>query len=405
MTAPSRTTRVVIALGLAQTLAWASTYYLPAILAVPMAREFSVLPAYVFAAFSAGLVVSAVLGPLAGRAIDARGGRPVLVLSSLVFAAGLAILGLANGMALLTLGWLVLGAGMALGLYDAAFSALAFLYGRGARGPITGITLIAGFASTVGWPLSALLEAEIGWRGTCFAWAALHLVVGLPLNRFLIPAATFRDAPNSAEAAEDRAPPEPAAAPRHAMALLAFVFAATWFISTAVAAHLPRLLEGFGAAPAAAIAAGTLIGPAQVGARLLEFGFLRRFHPLISARLAALAHPAGAAVLFLVGGPAAAAFAVLHGAGNGVLTIAKGTLPLAIFGPAGYGLRQGILGAPSRLLQAVSPLLFGLIIDGYGSAAALVLSTLLSLSACAALLMFRAGQGAPEQAGAGAGRV
>lgn len=378
---------VVIGLGTAQTLAWASTYYLPAILAVPMARDLGVAPSWVFGAFSVGLIASAVLGPAAGRAIDARGGRPVLILSSLVFATGLVLLGLANGTVLLTIGWVVLGVGMALGLYDAAFSALAHLYGHGARGPITGITLIAGFASTVGWPLSALFEAEIGWRGACFGWAALHLVVGLPLNRFIVPRGGALQPGAGDEPSEPAA--DSASAPRYAMALLAFVFAVTWFVSTAMAAHLPRLLEGAGATPAAAVAAGALIGPAQVGARLLEFGFLRRFHPLISARLAALAHPVGAATLLVFGGPAAAAFTVLHGAGNGILTIAKGTLPLAIFGPAGYGLRQGILGAPSRLLQAAAPLLFGLVVDDYGSLVALGLSSALSLGAFAALLLLR----------------
>jgi len=392
-------TIVVIGLGTAQTLAWASTYYLPAILAVPMARDLGLSPAWVFGAFSVGLVVSALLGPAAGRAIDSRGGRPVLVLSSLVFAGGLALLGVANGIVILTVGWFVLGAGMALGLYDAAFSTLAHLYGRGARGPITGITLIAGFASTIGWPLSALFEAEIGWRGACFAWAALHLVVGLPLNRFVVPDGRASPPLAAAEAPEQAV--EGAGAPRHAMALLAFVFAVTWFISTAMAAHLPRLLEGAGASTAAAVAAGALIGPAQVGARLLEFGFLRRFHPLISARLATLAHPLGAAALLLLGGPAAAAFTLLHGAGNGILTIAKGTLPLAIFGPAGYGLRQGILGAPSRLLQAAAPLLFGLVIDDYGSLVALGLSSLLSLGALAALLFLRVGSGPSNGSHAG----
>jgi MFS family permease len=212
MTSAARRTGVVVGLGTAQTLAWASTYYLPAILAVPMARDLGVSPSWVFGAFSVGLVISALLGPAAGRAIDTHGGRPVLVFSSLIFAAGLALLGLTNGVVLLTLGWLVLGAGMALGLYDAAFSALAHLYGRDARGPITGITLIAGFASTAGWPLSAILEAEIGWRGACFAWGAMHLLIGLPLNRFIIPAggkghaAVIAAQPEETEA-EGTAPP------------------------------------------------------------------------------------------------------------------------------------------------------------------------------------------------------
>ncbi|MBR0669026.1 MFS transporter, partial [Roseomonas hellenica] len=186
---PPGTTRVVIALGTAQTLAWASSYYLPAILAAPMARDMSLSPAWIFGAFSAALVLSALLGPAVGRAIDRRGGRGVLALSNLVLAAGLALLGVAPGPIVMAAAWLVIGLGMTMGLYDAAFATLAGLYGRAARGPITGITLLAGFASTIGWPVSALLEDAIGWRGACLAWAAAHLLIGLPLNRLLVPPA------------------------------------------------------------------------------------------------------------------------------------------------------------------------------------------------------------------------
>ena len=136
---------------------------------------------------------------------------------------------------------------------------------------------------------------------------------------------------------------------RHAAVLLATTFAIAWFVSTAMAAHLPRLLQACGVGLAAAVAIGALVGPAQVAGRLLEFGVLRRLHPLLSARLAALAHPVGALALLLAGAPLAPLFAVLHGAGNGILTIAKGTLPLALFGPAGYGARQGLLMVPSRV--------------------------------------------------------
>jgi MFS family permease len=376
------TTRLVIALGSSVTLAWASSYYLPAILAAPMARSFGLTPAWVFGAFSAALVLSALLGPAVGRAIDARGGRGMLAASNLVFAVGLVLLAAAPVPAVLLLGWLVLGVGMAMGLYDAAFATLAGLFGRGARGPITGITLIAGFASTIGWPISALLEDAFGWRGACLGWAALHLLVGLPINRWLVPAAS----------PPERAVPTPVdapAPPRFAMPLLAFVFAATWFVTGAMAAHLPALLQEAGASTAAAIGAAALLGPAQVAARVAEFGLLRRFHPLASARLATLGHPLGALALLLVGGPAAAVFAVLHGMGNGILTIAKGTLPLAVFGPAGFGARQGLLGAPARLLQAAAPFAFGLLLQTGGVAAALALTTILSLCACLALLAIR----------------
>ncbi|WP_448131845.1 MFS transporter [Stutzerimonas chloritidismutans] len=375
---PSRL-RIVLALGSAQTLAWGSTYYLPAILAEPMASELGISTGNVFAAFSLALIVTAVLGPLSGKRIDHHGGRDVLALSSVVFAVGLAMLGLANGPLMLWAGWLVIGIGMALGLYESAFSTLAGIYGRNARGAITGITLLAGFASTVCWPISGWLNAEFGWRATCLTWAGAHLLLGLPLNRLLIPVGV-QPAPTAAEQAQT----DGRSGAGLTMALLAFVFAATWFTSTAMAAHLPRLLQETGLSAAAAIGIAALVGPAQVGARCLEFVLLQRFHPLISARLAAIAHPIGAAGVMLAGAPATTAFVLLHGGGNGILTIAKGTLPLAIFGPHGYGLRQGLLMVPARFAQAFSPLVFALLIDDFGTRA-LWLSAGLGVLAYAAL--------------------
>jgi MFS family permease len=381
--APAGARRVVVALGTAQTLSWASSYYLPAILAAPMARDLGLPVSWVFGAFSAALVLSALLGPAVGRAIDRRGGRPVLAISNLVLASGLLLLAAAQGTWVMAAGWVVLGIGMAMGLYDAAFATLAGLYGRAARGPITGITLIAGFASTIGWPLSAVLEEAFGWRGACLAWAGLHLVLGLPLNRLLVPPAP----PPEKLAAAETGAAQPA--PRFAMPLLGFVFAATWTVTGAMAAHLPSLLQAAGASAAGAVAAAALVGPAQVAARLLEFGLLRRFHPIWSGRLASLGHPLGAAALVAFGGVAAPAFTVLHGMGNGVLTIVKGTLPLAVFGPAGYGARQGLLSAPSRFMQALSPFAFGLLLERASVGTALMLTSGLSLAAFAALMLLR----------------
>ena len=257
------------------------------------------------------------------------------------------------------------------------------LYGRAARNVITGITLIAGFASTVGWPLTAWLEAGLGWRGACLAWAAIHLAVALPLNAWLPRAG----APGGHDAAPTpgTGSEEPVCArPRWTAAVLGFVFGVAWFVSTAMAAHLPGLLVAAGTSLAAAAAIGGLVGPAQVAGRLLEFGVLRRWHPLLSARLAALAHPLGAMLLLGLGAPAAAAFALLHGAGNGILTIAKGTLPLAFFGARGYGARQGGIMLAARVGQAFAPLLFGLAIERFG-ADALWLSSALGLAVLAAL--------------------
>ncbi|MFY1982001.1 MFS transporter [Achromobacter xylosoxidans] len=387
--------RVVGALGTAQTLAWASSYYLPAMLAAPMAADLGVATPTVFAAFSGAMVVSALVGPWAGVAIDRHGGRVVLAGTSLVFALGLGMLGFAQGLWTMVIAWLVIGAAMGAGLYEAAFSSLVRLYGQHARGAITGITLLAGFASTVGWPLSAWMETRFGWRNACLGWAGIHLLIGLPLNAWLptlpSPAQPERTAAADPAQAIASASPSPVAAAGgagYATALLAFVFAATWFISTAMATHLPRMLEAAGATLAAAVAVGALVGPAQVAGRVLEFGLLRRVHPLLSARLAALAHPAGVTVLLMAGPVAAPLFAILHGAGNGILTIAKGTLPLALFGAQGYGARQGWLMLPARIAQALAPLLFGLALDAWG-ANALWLSGAIGLAACGALMLLR----------------
>ncbi|MGQ0652299.1 MAG: MFS transporter [Betaproteobacteria bacterium] len=357
-------TRVIIALGTAQTFAWGSTYYLPAILANPMAAELGVGTPTVFVAFSLGLLLSAFIGPGSGRLIDLHGGHRVLPASNLLIAAGLAMLGSSTGALTLTASWLVIGAGMSAGLYEAAFSTLARIFGASARRAITGITLIAGFASTVCWPLSGWMDSAFGWRATCYVWAAVQLFVCLPINVML---------PRT-RAAEHAAPKEPVAAgggPRHAwlMAAMAFVFAGTWFSSTAMAAHLPRLLQEAGATHAGAIAAGALIGPAQVAARLVEASLMRHFSPLASARVATLAHPLAAGGLVAFGAPATTFFALTHGAGNGVMTIANGTLPLYLLGAGGYGFRQGLMMAPARFVQAASPFIFDLALSRYGTGA------------------------------------
>jgi MFS family permease len=358
--------QVVACLGIAQTLAWASSYYLPAVLANAMARDLGVGTPWIFVAFSGGLLVAGFLGPFSGRLVDRYGGHRVLPVSNVLFAIALLALAFASGPASLVLCWLLMGVAMSCGLYESAFATLARIYGSNARASITGITLIAGFASTLGWPLTAWLEASVGWRAACLAWAGAHLLVCLPLNA-LLP----RDAAPQEEKSREKIIDRKGG---HAwtMAALAFVFAGTWFGSTAMAAHLPRVLQEAGATLPAAIAAAALVGPAQVGGRLLEFWFMQRVQPVVSAQLAALAHPVGAGILLAAGAPAAPVFTVAHGAGNGVMTIANGTLPLALFGPGGYGRRQGLLMMPARFLQACAPFVFDLLLARLGTGALLV---------------------------------
>lgn len=374
--------RSTLILGLTQTLAWGTSYYLPAILATPMADEFDFGAHWIFAAFSAALVVAAVLGPMVGRWIDRHGGRDMLAGSNLVMAAGLAFLGWAQGLPGIVAAWLVIGAGMAMGLYEAAFATLARIHGRQARGAITAITLFGGLASTIFWPITAYLDDVLGWRAACFIWAGVHVLVGFPLNRIGLPRAS-RPAAKPAPVGTS-----PEVRTGGTMVLLAIAFTMTWCVSTAIAAHLPRLLTDSGLSMPAAIAAAALVGPAQVAGRLLEFGAMRHVSPLLSARLATMAHPAGALGLILAGSPAATLFAILHGAGNGILTVAKGTLPLKLFGSQGYGQRQGMLSVPARIGQASAPFVFALLIERWGPGA-LVVSASMSLVSLSTLLVIR----------------
>lgn len=377
---------VILALGTTQTIAWASSYYLPAILAAPIARDLGLVPTFVFGALSGALVIAGLLGPRVGHAIDTFGGRGLLAISNGILATGLLLLSFVNGAIGLIAAWIVIGVGMGMGLYEAAFASLTRIYGTAARRPITGITLIAGFASTVGWPLTTWLDVKFGWRSTCQVWALIHLLLALPLN-FVLP----RVNPLQQIKATAESPAETRRSEAFTMTALAYVFAATGFVSSGISAVLPTMLVQFGATPAAALFAGTLVGPAQVAARMVEAGWLARYHPLVSARLATLMTPVGIVTLVLGGPLLAPVFAAFYGAGNGILTIARGTLPLALFGPQGFGRRVGLLSLPARATGALAPLAVGLMVEYIGTGA-LWISALASVSAFGVLLLLRTGR-------------
>ena len=374
----SRIFRSVSVTGAAQVIASAGAHYLPAVIAIPASRDLALSPAVLFAGFSIALGVSALAGPTVGKMVDRFGGRPVLMSSNLIFALGLVCLGFAEGMWSVLFGYAVLGLGMAAGLFEVAFSAIVRLFGKNSRNPITGVTLIAGFASFVAWTVSVYVETKFGWSGVCWFWACVHILVGLPLNALLpsplSPSAELAANTNSTKkedkpATSVKPPPiDPAPLPnKYTAFLLAFVFAANSFVGMGLMIHMPRMLEGMGVPLALAFTIGSLVGPSQVLGRLLDFFFMRRWHPLVGTRIAALTHPIGGALLLVFGAPFAMAFVVLHGIGNGILIIARGTLPLAIFGTKGYGERQGWLMMPSKFAQAAAPFLFGLALTDWGS--------------------------------------
>jgi MFS family permease len=385
-----RRSLVSVMLGIAQTLSWASSYYLTAIIAVPVARDLGVSVTWFFGAFSLSLLLSAGLAPMAGKWVDRHGGWSILAASNLAFATGLALLAFADGPVMLFGAWLVLGVAMTIGLLETAFAALTRAYGMAARGPITMVSVIGGFGGTIGWPMTAWLDANYGWRSACMVWAVLQLTLGLGLHLMFVPRGVrshtvpVQEAPSVAMSAVSEQVTAPSLLDR-TMALLAYIFASVWFITTAMASHLPYILQMSGVPTASAIFACALIGPAQVTSRMIEFTIGRHIHPLFSARIAALAHPTACVALLVFGPVAAIVCTVLHGFGNGILTTAKGTLPLAIFGPHNYGKRQGLISIPARCTQACAPLAFGFFIEQWGVYALLV-SIGLSLLIFAALM-------------------
>ena len=361
MLANKTTLSLVVSLGLAQTIAWASSYYLPAVLARHMASSLGCPSSTVYAAFSVALVIAALTVPFAGRCIDTWGGKPVLVSSNIWFALSLIILSQTQGKWSLFLGWALLGLAMGAGLYDMAFAAVVRSRGSAAPPVIAGITLVAGFASTVGWPVTHYLLSTFGWRQALVVWAAIHLFLAFPLNFFsLLPLQADRTMCSSQDADSPRKS-EKKAIP--AMMLLAIAFVCTSFCNGAMASHLPALIQLFGIGAAASILAGMAFGPAQVSARLLYLFALQKMHPLTTAILAVFTAPLGAVLLSLSVPGAVALVGVTHGFGNGLLTIIKGILPLILFGERGYGRRQGLLFMPAAIVQAISPFLFSLCVS------------------------------------------
>ena len=349
----------IAALGIAQILGWGTSFYFPAVLAPPIAADTGWPFDLVVSGTSIGLLVAGLIAPRVGAIIERRGGRPVLAASSLLYAAGLIGIGLSPNLLAYLAAWVVLGLGMGAGLYDAAFAALGKLYGRDARAPITNLTLFGGFASTVCWPLSALLAETFGWRGACLIYAAMHLAISLPLQVAVLPplSAGRPHRPHASSAGPDAERARPAQSIPHQraiFALLALVLTVSAGIGSIVVVHLLIFLQARGADFALAVTLGTLFGPAQVGARLVERLFGARYHPIWTMVASCALMLIGLALL-LGEFPILALAILLYGGGYGIMWIARGTLPLSLFGPDRYATLMGRLAFPSLIVQALSP--------------------------------------------------
>jgi MFS family permease len=366
-----RTSRgvVVAVLGLLQILSWGSTFYLLAVLAKPITTETNWPYDRVMAGLSLGLLVAGAVSPRVGRAIARFGGRGVLACGALLIASGLVAVGTARHYAVYIMGWAVMGAGMGAALYDAAFATLGWLYGKSARSAITAVTLYGGFASTVCWPLSAFLVQQLGWRGACLTYAGIYMCVSLPLYVAVIPAAHPE---HSSEKISTEGSVRLLGGEQIVFALLATVLTIAAAILSLMGSQLVALLQGVGLSLSQAVALGMIIGPAAVGARSIEMLAGPHYHPIWTMVASATLVCCGMSLFFAGSGAFAVAIG-LYAAGNGIGSIARGTLPLALFGPTRYPVLMGKLALPILCAMSLAPYVGALTLQLGGVQAALTL--------------------------------
>jgi MFS family permease len=381
--------RAVPVLGVTQILSWGTIFYTPVLIVPLIAAEHGWSMSFAMGGFSIALLVAGLIAPYVGRSIDRFGGQVTMTLGSLVGALGLVLIGYADSRVAYYAVWMVLGVAMSANLYDSAFATLGRIFGAGARRPITALTLAGGFASTVSWPATHFLLEAVGWRGTYLIYAALLACVSAPLHAFVLPRRRFEAEPvlpTDANVPDKLLPP-------HGLPfiLVASAFTAYAFVPSGLAAHLLAIFQRSGIDAGTVVWIGALFGPAQVGARLIEFSFGRNLHPLWVVRFALGVLLCAFVTLAVLGfsAPVAAAFALLFGGANGLVTITRGAVPLALFGASGYGRLMGRLAGPFLLMQAAAPLVMAFIIDRTSDPMALALAAGFAAVALACFIVIR----------------
>ena len=364
-------TVAVTGLGITQIIAWGTIYYSLTVVGPSITADLGWEPHWTYAGFSFALLIAGFAAPITGRLIDRHGGRAIMSAGSIVAAAGLTLLAMSHSWVGYILAWAVPGVAKAMVLYEAAFATLVQMSVAKARRAITYLSFYGGLASTFFWPITWLLHNWAGWRATYLVYAGLALLVCLPIHLLALPSYRPNAAahlPLQASLAGEPTPPYSAAFLSLAAALLATSFAMTAFMWSGISVHLLSMLELLGFTAAASVAVGAAIGPSQVLGRVGDMVFGAKFHPLQVLRISSTLLPIGFAVLFLGNGStlAALAFAGLYGVSIGMNTIARGAVPLALFGSSGFGARLGRLAAPSFVAEALAPIIYAFVISAYG---------------------------------------
>jgi MFS family permease len=362
----------VVALGITQITAWGTSYYCLGVLAGPISQDMGWSRGFVFLGFTVALLTMGIVSNAVGRAIDRYGGRAVMTLGTALISIGLFALAGVRGQAAYLGVWAFLGLGMRLSLYDAAFAALVQVVPSRGRMAISYLTLFGAFASSVFWVVGHALNEQVGWRQTLVLFAAINLVVCLPLHWLGL---ARREVSGRGAAAPAHAPPpSPDGAPLEgrarsvAIGLFALIMSLNGFVFGVISVQLVPLLEAAGLATAAAVWVASMKGVAQFLGRVVEIAFARNLHAITVGRIAIGVLPPSLLLLLTGTGsvPMVVAFTLLMGASQGVITIVRGAVPLALFGARGYGAVLGAIATPVFVVNAASPTAFAWIVDRWG---------------------------------------
>jgi len=375
--------RATAGLCLTQIIGWGTTFLMPSVLARYIERDLDLPSEVIYGGITVMFGVGALFAPWVGKSMDRLGARSLMAAGSLLYALSLAALAATHGLVSYFLCWAAMGVASTLALNTPASIALAQVTGARARQAIAILAIVGGFASTVFWPLSGVLEPLVGWRGTLLIYAGLHLVVCLPVHLLMLPG---RPLPHATAAAAAPAAGLSAAESRRTFLLLAVAFSCGAFIFTGFIVHAIGVLRGLGHDPATALLLGSLIGPAQVGVRAIELTFGHRYSIMSSALFAAAVLPLGLGLAWLAGGNLAIAVLCLmaYGVANGLKAVLRATLPLALFGRAQFGTVMGRLALPQGIVSAAAPPVVAAVMANFGAEGVLALCTVIAAVALAA---------------------
>lgn len=375
---------VSVLLAIAQIMVWGGSFFLMAMLAAPVVKDTGWSQQWVYGSLSLGILISGMLAPMVGRAVARIGGRKILASSGLILALGLVLLASAPNLPCFVLAWVVIGVAMAVGLYDPLFATLGQFYGDNARSAITRITLISGFCTTLVWPLVAILIEHFGWRVTCLMYSCGLSLLVLPIYLWVFPRQIPATQTPTAHPGIEQAPSTVAQDRTFKLLTAGFILASV--IMTAISVQLIAVLQAQGISLAAALGIAALLGPSQVGARAIDLLIGRQTHPIWSALGSSVLVALG--LLCVMMSPAMAAVGiVLYGAGSGIRSIVRGTLPLALFGPRIYPVILGRIARPTLIAQALTPLAGGYLQERHGATVTMMVLAGLALINVALVLM------------------